>query len=626
MQKLLLTIVVGIIFMIPAAHAQPILTRVDYQTVLYPRSIAAGDFDKDGDLDLITVQHGLNKQQMAYHANNGNATFAPPVYRTVNLTSFGYPAFAIFADFNNDAKLDIAVSNNAGISNLTIFYGLGDGTFTDSTSYLWNVGVFKLIACDVNNDGWTDVVLLNGGGNSTISVCLNAQDGTLLPPMKTNAGNHVANLISADLNGDGNEDVVVIGWQDACFRVLLGKGDGTFWPYTQYDTPNWTYGIAIANLVGDASLDVAVTVTDYQNSTGDTTRGVWVYRGIGDGTLALQATIPTAANPMGLATANLMGSSALDLVVACADSNVIQVIGNNGDGTFGTPTSYPTAIEPIEIVAADFDHNGKVDVAVTNRGTDVFCVFRNESPTVCVDADHDGFGDPGHPENTCPTDNCPSIYNPDQADWNNDGVGDACTPTDTGTNVTVQPDQNTSITFDAVAQGGTTGVISTYNGPNPPANFGVVPLGQPQYLNISSTAEFSGLITICVDYADSNLVGPEDSVQLLHFENGGWTDITTSRDTVANTICGVTTSLSPFALVEHCCSGMLGNVDCSHDGRIDISDLTRLIDYLYISFTPLCCSAGANVDGSPDNNIDISDLSALVDYLYISFTPPTTCQ
>jgi hypothetical protein len=78
--------------------------------------------------------------------------------------------------------------------------------------------------------------------------------------------------------------------------------------------------------------------------------------------------------------------------------------------------------------------------------------------------------------------------------------------------------------------------------------------------------------------------------------------------------------------VVSCCSGLTGNVDCDPGDGVDISDLSAMIDHLYISFTPLCCKAEANVDGSVDGNIDISDLSALIDYLYISFTPPAACQ
>jgi hypothetical protein len=70
--------------------------------------------------------------------------------------------------------------------------------------------------------------------------------------------------------------------------------------------------------------------------------------------------------------------------------------------------------------------------------------------------------------------------------------------------------------------------------------------------------------------------------------------------------------------------GLTGNVDCDGSDGVDISDLSALIDYLYISFTPLCCEEEANTDGQP--GIDIADLSALIDYLYISFTPPVVCM
>jgi hypothetical protein len=46
----------------------------------------------------------------------------------------------------------------------------------------------------------------------------------------------------------------------------------------------------------------------------------------------------------------------------------------------------------------------------------------------CFDSDNDGFGDPGHPENTCAVDNCPTAGNPDQSDIDADTLGDVCDP------------------------------------------------------------------------------------------------------------------------------------------------------------------------------------------------------
>jgi hypothetical protein len=59
----------------------------------------------------------------------------------------------------------------------------------------------------------------------------------------------------------------------------------------------------------------------------------------------------------------------------------------------------------------------------------------------------------------------------------------------------------------------------------------------------------------------------------------------------------------------------LGDVDHSHN--TDIADLSALIDYLYINFTPIVPLKVADVDG--DCAVDIADLTRLIDYLYISF-------
>lgn len=54
----------------------------------------------------------------------------------------------------------------------------------------------------------------------------------------------------------------------------------------------------------------------------------------------------------------------------------------------------------------------------------------NGDPTLkllsCMDGDGDGYGDAGYATNTCVLDNCPDVYNPDQADSDGDGIGDAC--------------------------------------------------------------------------------------------------------------------------------------------------------------------------------------------------------
>lgn len=83
--------------------------------------------------------------------------------------------------------------------------------------------------------------------------------------------------------------------------------------------------------------------------------------------------------------------------------------------------------------------------------------------------------------------------------------------------------------------------------------------------------------------------------------------------TIKNGIAGLT-----------CCLGTVGNVDCDPGGLVDISDLTRLIDYALLSFSPVCCPAEGNIDGF--DRIDIADITRLIDHLYISLGPLPDCQ
>ena len=73
-----------------------------------------------------------------------------------------------------------------------------------------------------------------------------------------------------------------------------------------------------------------------------------------------------------------------------------------------------------------------------------------------------------------------------------------------------------------------------------------------------------------------------------------------------------------------CCEGVTGNVNCSVEEEPDISDITRLIDYLYISRASLCCPEEADINVS-GGEPDISDITRLIDYLYISQAPLDAC-
>jgi len=73
------------------------------------------------------------------------------------------------------------------------------------------------------------------------------------------------------------------------------------------------------------------------------------------------------------------------------------------------------------------------------------------------------------------------------------------------------------------------------------------------------------------------------------------------------------------------CHGSVGNANCDPDGLIDITDVSTIIDHLFLSLRPLCCPGEANIAGGPGDEVDISDVSALIYYLFIGATETPPC-
>src|SRR5688500_11092954 len=81
-----------------------------------------------------------------------------------------------------------------------------------------------IAAADFNEDGKLDVAVTSFGGG-TVSVLLGNGDGTFTLSSTFDASANASGVTAVDLNEDGNVDLVAVGSDVAYYR---GNGDGTF--------------------------------------------------------------------------------------------------------------------------------------------------------------------------------------------------------------------------------------------------------------------------------------------------------------------------------------------------------------------------------------------------------------
>ncbi len=125
--------------------------------------------------------------------------------------------------------------------------------------------------------------------------------------------------------------------------------------------------------------------------------------------------------------------------------------------------------------------------------------------------------------------------------------------TPAGAAVVVQPIDTTSgslpvtLAFDQVLVGGETSL--TITDVNPVQSF---VSSDGLFYDISTTAQFTGEVEVCLTYDEALLLVPENRLLLFHWDTESippvWTEITSTLDTGTNTICGTTDHFSPFAL------------------------------------------------------------------------------
>jgi hypothetical protein len=234
-----------------------------------PVAVVSGDFNDDGNLDvavLFSTGNGASADAVIIYLGNGDGSFRQGA---------SYPAgpdaiWMLTGDLNNGGKPDLVITNSgaatqtgAQIGNVTTLLGKGDGTFVQGTQVPLAVSGGMSLA-DFNQDGKLDLaVTLDAGNTATgftaagFAVLLGKGDGTFQAPLINPLP--ADSIVAADVNGDGIPDLMLNAQLNInavpALCYVLGNGDGSFQPPVSLNlNPGQVLLIADVNLDGKPDL------------------------------------------------------------------------------------------------------------------------------------------------------------------------------------------------------------------------------------------------------------------------------------------------------------------------------------------------------------------------------------
>ena len=331
---------------------------------LDPSAAVVGDFNGDGIPDIAIVNTGSTGSVDIY-LGKGDGTFQPPTKYAQSQTS-DYRSIAI-GDFNRDGNLDLVITNHD--QQVIVLLGNGDGTFQPQVTYPTGRGIGNIVIGDVNGDGFQDLAVADNADNQ-VTLLLGNGDGTfrqgIYPTVPGNQSGTVAFGYFRDHTGINKLDLVVTDQAAKSIFLFLGNGDGTFQPPTQFPITAYPYYVTVGDFNHDGHTDILVVdnvgvnmeiLLGHGDGTFDppsfyTTGGSSYYSIVGDingdGLEDIVTSVSTGASLSGLSIIlSKIGVSTQPTPVnihGCGPQMITATY--SGDANNGTSSSSPISLDP----------------------------------------------------------------------------------------------------------------------------------------------------------------------------------------------------------------------------------------------------------------------------------------
>ncbi|MEG3874222.1 S8 family serine peptidase [Microcoleus sp. Z1_B5] len=176
---------------------------------VFSSSVDAGDYDRDGDLDILLtgLDDNFNLISKVYRNDNGNFT-------DINANLQGLSdSSAIWLDYDNDGDLDILLTGSAFAGGITKIYRNDSGSFTDILANLQGVFDGSVDAGDYDKDGDIDILITGSSGSSPsgISKVYRNDNGNFIDINAALTGVSSSDAAWGDYDNDGDLDILLTG-------------------------------------------------------------------------------------------------------------------------------------------------------------------------------------------------------------------------------------------------------------------------------------------------------------------------------------------------------------------------------------------------------------------------------